>query len=221
MFNIYHNTPILIGETFRKFPTLTSKQKSTYGIFKCHCGKEFETAVQSIKNKQTLSCGCYQKQQHSIAMTTHGCNSHRLYSVWKNMKARCENKKHKSYKDYGGRGIFVCHRWDDIHNFIEDMFPSFKEGLTLDRIKVDDNYKASNCRWTTSVVQARNTRTLTVSNTSGYRGVSWHKRINKWAVSIAINGNKKHIGYFKIAVDGANAYDLYVTKNNLEHTKNF
>ena len=35
--------PKLIGETWRKYPTETSKHKATYGLFECqYCKKEFE-----------------------------------------------------------------------------------------------------------------------------------------------------------------------------------
>lgn len=33
-------------------------------------------------------------------------------------------------------------------------------------------------------------------NTSGYKGVSWHKKSGKWLVSIRADGHKKYIGVF-------------------------
>ena len=73
----------------------------------------------------------------------HGLCGHRLYDTWKSMVHRCNNIKNVAYKYYGGRGIKVCNRWLDVRNFIEDMYPSYQEGLTLDRINVDLDNKST------------------------------------------------------------------------------
>jgi hypothetical protein len=33
-------------------------------------------------------------------------------------------------------------------------------------------------------------------NTSGFKGVSWHKPSQKWLVHVGVNGKVKHVGYF-------------------------
>jgi hypothetical protein len=73
-----------------------------------------------------------------------------------------------SYKEYGGRGIKVCDRWNrDIQgqkqgfaNFIEDVGHRPK-GKTLDRIDNNKGYEKSNCRWATPSEQASNQRRYT------------------------------------------------------------
>jgi AP2 domain len=45
------------------------------------------------------------------------------------------------------------------------------------------------------------------NNTSGYKGVSWDKRRNKWQVYIKINGKQKHLGYYDDIEDAKAAYD--------------
>ena len=134
---------------------------------------------------------------------------------------RCSNPKTNCYDRYGGAGITVCERWKNFNNFINDMYPTFKEGLTLDRKENDKEYSKDNCRWADKNTQAQNTRLLRATNTSGYRGVSFHKNKNKWISSIKSSGKQIHLGYFNNPIDGAKVYDKFVIDNNLQMPLNF
>ena len=83
---------------------------------------------------------------------------HPLFWRWIGMMNRCYKKRAESFKNYGARGITVCKRWHDFSNFAEDMLPSYKEGLTLERKNNSLGYYKRNCKWATRSEQARNTR---------------------------------------------------------------
>ena len=73
------------------------------------------------------------------------------------MKERCNNPNHKSYSEYGGRGIRVNPNWDKFEVFLRDMGEQ-PDGQTLDRIDVNGDYEVSNCRWATISDQNKNQR---------------------------------------------------------------
>lgn len=85
-------------------------------------------------------------------------NHHPVYTTWRGMKERCENPKHKDFRSYGGRGIKVCDRWLDFKNFRDDMLPSWKPKLSIDRKDVNGNYDPSNCQWADTETQSVSSR---------------------------------------------------------------
>lgn len=78
--------------------------------------------------------------------------------------------------------------------YMEEKYP---DGLLLDH---KDTNKANdawnNIRVATNRQNAMNVG-LNSSNTSGIKGVCWHKRNNSWIAQIRVDGKVKHIGYFR------------------------
>ncbi len=205
--------PKLIGETWRKYPTETSKQKTTYGLFQCqYCEKEFETNIQSVKCGDTKSCGCVNLR------ITHGLRTNKFYQTWNGMVQRCTNPKNSSYKDYGARGITVCEEWLDVSNFVawaEATYPNI-EDATLDRIDNDKGYSPENCTWSDKTTQRINQR-IRKDNKSGVVGVRYYDRDGVWTAYISINNAHKHIGSFKTLEEAVLARDNYIIENKLPH----
>lgn len=104
-----------------------------------------------------------------------------LYSIWIQMRARCERLSRPDYVRYGGRGIKVCERWGDYNNFEADMLSSYRKGLSLDRVNNDGDYSPENCRWATAFEQANNKRT---SRKVTFNGMSMG--ISEWARYLGI-----------------------------------
>jgi hypothetical protein len=49
-------------------------------------------------------------------------------------------------------------------------------------------------------------------NTSGFKGVCWHKQHRKWVTTIQVNNKPLHIGLFLDLVEAAHAYDAAAIK---------
>lgn len=62
----------------------------------------------------------------------------------------------------------------------------------------------SNLREATRSDNMKNTRTMS-NNTSGVKGVSWHKEKSKWRAYIQKGGKFKHLGYFDDKQQAENA----------------
>ena len=195
-----------------------SKKKRRSAIFECGiCNKPIQVVVEKAKRRGSSCCDlCHRSKK------THGQSRTKLYRVYYSMLQRCINPKATGYDRYGGRGISVCEEWQDFKVFNEwSLANGYKEGLTIDRNNNDGNYEPSNCSWETRCIQSRNTSKLRKNNTSGYKGVTFHKSSGKWYSTITVKQKSFHIGGFRTPKEAGQAYDKYVKDNNLEHTLNF
>jgi hypothetical protein len=95
-----------------------------------------------------------------------------------------------------GKAIFM-HRL--ILNTPEDMI---SDHINLDKL---DNQR-SNLRLCTHTQNSQN-RSLSKSNSSGYKGVSYNITQGKWTAFISRNYVKRFLGYFDDPIDAARAYD--------------
>jgi|ERR1039458_6043986 hypothetical protein len=107
--------------------------------------------------------------------------------------------KHAKYQSGTGKQVLV---W--LHRFIL--------GIADSNIKADHrdhdglNCQRRNLRRATRKDNCRNLSTP-ITNTSGYKGVHWETRSNKWKAQIWHGTKREHLGYFSTAKAAATAYD--------------
>lgn len=102
-----------------------------------------------------------------------------------------------SYAGY--EDIVICNRWQGklgFINFLEDMGKKPFPESSIDRIENDKGYYKENCRWTNRRTQQIN-RTLQTNNTSGYKGIYWHKKNETWITTVKILGKIINLGSYK------------------------
>lgn len=148
-----------------------------FGLFKCRCGVDFESRIESVKFGLTKSCGCLQKEKVTQLKTVHGLKHSPEYNIWLHIKQRCTNPKSKSYSYYGGRGIKICEKWiNSFQEFYNDMGPRPDSTHSIERINNNLGYNKLNCRWATKTEQARNTRATFYLTFQGQK-----KCVSEWA----------------------------------------
>ncbi len=150
-------------------------------LCKCDCGETSEVFASALTAGLTKSCGCIRREfAQTIAdqrrgQWRHGQSGSRTHRIWCGMTQRCNDPNHRSYPDYGGRGIAVCERWRSFENFLSDMGEA-PDTLTLERNEVNLGYSPDNCRWASWEEQANNRR-----NTFHIEAFGQRKTLSQWS----------------------------------------
>ena len=175
----------LIGKTFGRLTVVANGEGAIWHC-KCSCGGEKATTAKALSSGHTASCGCLGAERLRERNTTHGLSRDHgnEYRSWKDMRSRCNTPTDTDYKDYGGRGIKVCARWDDFAAFFSDMGER-PASHTIDRINVHGDYEPSNCRWATAKTQNNNKRSNHLIEWRGAR-----KTLSQWCSLIGIDPSK-------------------------------
>jgi len=109
------------------------------------------------------------------------------------------------------RRLYAAHRlaWLASHGYWPDGQIDH-----INRIKTDN--RISNLRIVSASANAQN-KIMDSKNTSGFRGVSWQAKSNKWVAQIGVNGKQKYIGLFS---EKHEAYAAYLNAAKKFHTHN-
>lgn len=112
------------------------------------------------------------------------------------MKERCYSSNNKDYKDYGGRGIFICDEWNNREKVPEvdnatkgylafkkwALSNGYSDELTIDRIDTNKGYSPENCRWVSVKEQNNNKR---CNHYITYNGKT--QSLMKWCSELGLN----------------------------------
>lgn len=124
----------------------------------CDCGNRTTVNQGNLVSGSTKSCGCLNKSTLVSRSTRHGQSGTKLYNVYYHIIHRCEDRNHRAFKYYGGKGVKMCDEWrsDFMAFFNWSAKNGYKEGLSIDRIDSSGDYEPNNCRWVTATHNNRN-----------------------------------------------------------------
>lgn len=170
----------LTGKRFGRLVVLEKayKNRKHQQYWKCYCDPVYGGCGNTIiirgsylTSNGTRSCGCLNRETGNYI---HNLSRHRLNGILSAMQQRCYNPNHMYYRDYGGRGIYICDDWykpgekgnPGLINFYNWAYANGyydqpkgtpkREILTIDRIDHDGPYAPWNCRWVALKFQGSN-----------------------------------------------------------------
>ena len=117
-----------------------------YWSCRCDCGSEHAVTGGSLRAGRSTRCvACHPRRE--LHGATDGRRRDPLYTIWQDMKGRCDNKNHPYFYKYGGRGVQVCERW-------RKSFAAFRAEVDwpgpyhrLELINQEGSYAPGNVRW--------------------------------------------------------------------------
>ena len=179
----------LIGLRFDKLKVLEQKRENnrTYCYCECDCGNKLWIRADSLKSGKTRSCGCsYNKRYFDIKGKKFGrltalepCFDRKNHTsmVWK-CQCECGNIVYVSQKllESGKTRSCGCLKREIVRkNLIDEK---------IDKLHIEGTY-----------VPALKSK-IRKNNTSGFIGVCWNKRQNKWQAQITFKNKNYNLGTF-------------------------
>lgn len=166
-----------------------SEGRCTRWLCRCDCGMYISVQSSNLVGGCTRSCGCLRDEVRRTIHWKHGRTQTAEHVLWRGMIARCEYTQHKSFHNYGGRGIRVCRRWRmSFTAFLSDMGPRPSARHSLDRHpNRNGNYSPKNCRWALPREQGGNLRRNVYYRLNGVRlhQAEWARRAGLPAAQIS------------------------------------
>lgn len=146
---------------------------TTHRQVRCVCDCDDHTTIittlNALKSGQVKSCGHLNRDAKYKRINYHGYSHTRLGKKYYNICNRCYNPNNRSYKNYGGRGIYVSEEWytpgvPGNPGLLAFVLWAISNGWTddcnleVDRIDNDGPYAPWNCQLSDDYTQLNNTR---------------------------------------------------------------
>lgn len=137
------------------------------------------------------------------------------FLFWKRINSnRINSTIPAGYSKGNGRHLYISIDGESylVHRIIWKMYYKEEPPSEIDHCDRDaSNNKINNLR---KAIRSQNkaNENVRANNTSGYKGVSWHKRANKWRAYLMFNCIEIHIGYFNTKEEAALARKAYAEK---------
>lgn len=191
-------------------------------LCRCSCEEHTEIVVwgRNLRRGQTKSCGCLTKERATeFCKSKHKIN---IYDLSQNFGIGItSNTNQEFYFDLEDYDKIKNYCWGEYinkqnnHHTIEAYIPELEKRVTMAQLITNKNdidhknlntldNRRDNLRDATRSQQGAN-RPKQSNNTSGYIGVRWYKRYNKWRAEIKVNKKSIHIGYFDNKEDAIKA----------------
>lgn len=214
----------LVGQKFGKLTVVSFvevKNGKSHWLCVCDCNGTNTKVInaRSLHLKSAKSCGCLLKENHGGSVRQENVvelqDSHGILKTTKRDETTSyflfdlEDveiiKLHKWYENQYGyleARIFktdnpdLKHKTIRYHRLIMKMWGKDKQHISVDHINgnTKDNRKY-NLRIITNQNNTFNAK-LSVGNTSGHKGISWDKRVQKYQAYIMVDYKKINLGYY-------------------------
>lgn len=215
---------------------IQNNSKKLKWLCKCNCGKYVEKTSYSLTHNSYPSCGCV-NIQHKKYNTYDLSGNYGIGYTSKGEPFYFDLEDYDKIKDY--------HWYKNSHGYITSYIPnSFNQNqIRLHRLVMNvsdsktmidhiyhkkyDNRK-SQLRIVNNEQNAYNSKIYT-NNSSGYKGVYWHKKHNCWMSSIQYHGKQIYLGLYSNIDDAIqarqNAEDKYFNEykyrcDNIDYKNN-
>ena len=130
-----------------------------------------------------------------------------IHNLWYSISSRCNNPNVECFRNYGERGIKnKFGSFDDFYNYIVNDLKIDPRGCIIDRINNNGSYERGNIRFVNRTDSNKNVRGHK-NGTSKYKGVSWHRREQRWIAMIGYDYRNIYLGSFDSEVKAAHCYD--------------
>lgn len=181
----------MIGRKFGDWIVLEEVEKRNNKrafLCQCACSKQYVVMGDNLRNGTSEQCMSCSSKIKGGKHKTHGMTNTKVFDLWHSIKQRCNYPKHRSYKNYGAKGIRICERWaQSFEAFYEDMGDPPSLTHQIDRIDSKGNYEPGNCGWVTPKEQ-QNNKSNNVNLT--FLGVT--QSVAMWADKLGVNPTTLH-----------------------------